>query len=566
MANVSYLEIVNALEVLMKRALDLKIKKEDPYGSIKTVKLTGIRIAYMCSNSYNQPYLNAIPGRQEVYKYAPEILITLFYKRKDKSVNYSISMKNSFLYSYNGILTTGWSRLASAIDELLDTFFETPLEDMKYHLEYQLKKSPHMDDSKFELPELERIPKQFDTEYQALQRGYYFTEPVVQMNASATTKRKVWIVVDSWGTRIIQHQDIMSYGIDVHAISSKKRIYNETVIERAFTFDELIQRFSETKKSLQQFLYTLERKQLRSEIYPLIFDPSAVATLFHEAIAGHMLSGRYIADEESTIFKGKIGKSVSRNNFMQILKKLEIWDTPLDKHMLAHYEYDMEGVPAKDVLLIDHGILKNFLHDRYSSARMKKEANGHALSEDFQVKLDEFLTFDSPRLPEPRVSNLKVLSESDVSFKDLENIFFKKYGYYLLVHSHAGEVDVETGTFKLFVNSLTKVYRDGHKEYFHGGVFSSNLTDFVSAIKEVCDEYDYSTGYCGSTSGFVPTHEYTPAMSVYGVNWAPYALPDKQKKYCSTREKYIPENWVKGEKYEYQYLQDEQVFYSSFFY
>lgn len=93
----NYLEIVNALEVLMKKALDLKVKKEDPYGSIKTVRLSDIRIAYMCSNSFNQPYLNAIPGRQEVYKYAPEILVTLFYKRKEKNVNFSISMKNSFL-------------------------------------------------------------------------------------------------------------------------------------------------------------------------------------------------------------------------------------------------------------------------------------------------------------------------------------------------------------------------------------------------------------------------------------------------------------------------------------
>ena len=551
MANENYLPIVNALEVLMKRALGLKIKKEDPNGYFKTFKLSDIRIAYMSSSCYKQPYLNAIPGRQEVYKYPPEILITLFFKGKKKEVNYSLSMKNSYLSTYNGILTSGWPRLASAIDELLDTYYDTPLEDIKYHLEFNLKEPPRMDDSSFTLPELEKISKRFDDEFQALLRDYFVTDPIIQLDASASSNRKVWIVVDSRGTRVIEKQDLMRYSIDPYALSSKKRVYTDTVSRMAFTFDELINEFSSTKKELQQFLYTLERKQLPSNIYPLIFAHSAVATLFHEAIAGHMLSGYYIVDDISTIFKGKLGRSVARHNSMSILKKIQIWDCPLDEKMLAHYKYDMEGIPAKDVLLIDHGVVRNFLHDRYSSARMKKEDNGHALSEDFQEKtLLNFMLFDEPRLPEPRVSNLKITTDSTVSFSDLEKHYFKKYGYYILVESKAGEVEIATGTFKLKVDCLTKVYADGRKEYFHGGVFSSNLTDFITAVKEVSNAYGYTFGFCGSNSGSVPTHEYTPAMSVHGVNWAPYALPDKQKKYNTQRDKYIPKGWIHNDVYE----------------
>ena len=66
--NENYLSIVNALEVLMKRAMALKIKKEDPYGVMKTLKISGIRIAYMRENVYQLQYLNAIPGRTEIYK------------------------------------------------------------------------------------------------------------------------------------------------------------------------------------------------------------------------------------------------------------------------------------------------------------------------------------------------------------------------------------------------------------------------------------------------------------------------------------------------------------------
>ena len=75
----SYIPIVKALEALMKRAMKLKIKKEDPYGEIKTFKISGIRITYMREEKYNLPYLNAVSGRTETYKYAPEMLITFFY-------------------------------------------------------------------------------------------------------------------------------------------------------------------------------------------------------------------------------------------------------------------------------------------------------------------------------------------------------------------------------------------------------------------------------------------------------------------------------------------------------
>jgi hypothetical protein len=39
-------------------------------------------------------------------------------------------------------------------------------------------------------------------------------------------------------------------------------------------------------------------------------------------------------------------------------------------------------------------------------------------------------------------------------------------------------------------------------------------------------------------------------MSVHGVNWAPYALPDKQKKYNTQRDKYIPKGWIHNDVYE----------------
>lgn len=547
----NYLPIVRALEALMKRAMKLKIKKEDPYGEIKSCKISGIRIAWMRDEKYTVSFLNAIPCEKEHKLYSPEMLLTFFFEGKEKSVNLSLSMKNDYLSTYHGILTSGWVRLTKGINDVMDEFYSSTLEDMKDYLEAKAETIPFMEDAEFILPKLEKIPKSFSSDFQDLLKDFYLTPTIAEVDATVSSNRKVWIVVDSDGTRIIQKQDIANFSINPYGVSKDKRIFNGTVYRMGKDFKSLKGELAATKKELQKFLYTIERKQLSSGIYPLIFDHSATATLFHEAIAGHMLSGMYIAGGISNIFRDKIGKSVATDDSMTILKKLQIWDCPQDTSMLAHYKYDMEGMPAVDTLLIDKGVVENFLHDRNSSARMKKSPNGHALAEDFQINVlvNTFLTGEA-RLPEPRVSNLKVISDSDLSFKDLEKKFFEKYGYYILVRSHSGQVDISTGTFELHVDYLEKVYSDGKREYFHGGSFSSNLTDFISAIREVSNEYGLTGGYCGSSSGSVPTQECTPVMSVYGVNWAPVALPEKDKMFLIKKVKYIPNGWKASQQYE----------------
>lgn len=128
--------------------------------------------------------------------------------------------------------------------------------------------------------------------------------------------------------------------------------------------------------------------------------------------------------------------------------------------------------------------------------------------------------------PEPRVSNLKVVGHDTVSLDEIKQTCFEQFGYYFWVESKSGAVLVDSGTFELQIESLVKVYPDGSKEYFHGGKFSANLTDFLHAIEVVSDYYGRCQGFCGAESGWVPTEESAPAMAIYGVNWIPDDLPE----------------------------------------
>ena len=57
------------------------------------------------------------------------------------------------------------------------------------------------------------------------------------------------------------------------------------------------------------------------------------------------------------------------------------------------------------------------------------------------------------------------------------------------------------------------------------------------------NHYGKNQGYCGAPSGVVPTEAVAPAMSMYGVNWVPNPLPEKNRILNLKRDKYVPADW-----------------------
>ncbi len=541
---VNYLPIVQIMEQLVQRAMSLKFRKEDPNGDVKNHQISGIRIAYLQKESFSVTYSNGISTPMLRTKNAPELLLTLFFANKKKEVCLSIPMQAEILAQPEGLLSLGWTKLTLAIDVLIDEFYASKIEDNKFHQEQQ-GEVVHLEDAAFQLNPLASLPNMVCDQMLHLVRDCYLVKHVAFVDAGLSSKREVWMVVDSWGTRIIDSRDTVEFSLSPYFMNGQRRLYQAQLSGMFKDFEDLKQYLSdELPQRLQGTLFTVDRKQLESGIYPLLLAPSAVGTLFHEALAGHMLSGVYIADEISMVFKGKLGKRVAKEGFMEVLNHIQIWDCPRDENMIASYQYDMEGAVAQDVCLIDGGKIKNYLLDRNSALRLKLENNGHALAGNFnqQVFVNYFLLPEAV-LPEPRVSNLKVLSDCDYTLEEMKADLFKEFGYYLWVESGAGQVNVETGTFELKVDVLVKEYQNGKKEYFHGGILSANLTDFLSSICAVSNHYGKTQGYCGARSGWVPTEESTPAMAAYGVNWAPSALPEKNKILNLKRDKYIPKDW-----------------------
>lgn len=247
-----------------------------------------------------------------------------------------------------------------------------------------------------------------------------------------------------------------------------------------------------------------------SGFFPAIFTPITMGVLFHEAIAAHLLSAKNVLEQGSTVFGiDKIGKLIVPN-FVTLI------DNPSIKGGWGSYLYDEEGVPGKRTVLVEDGILRNYLTDRTTAAFLKQKSNGHSRAEESAD-------------PEPRISNLYMTSSQKNGLNDLEKAMMnyckrKNLKYGLIVEAGAGDVTVNddeksSGTFRIYPNRVWRLYTNGKKEMVSRTWIIGQAYQTMKNLLMLGGKYKTSYGSCGSDSGWVFTQETMPYAFLEGVEF-----------------------------------------------
>jgi len=240
---------------------------------------------------------------------------------------------------------------------------------------------------------------------------------------------------------------------------------------------------------------------------PAILSGRASGVFFHE-IFGHRVEGhRQKSEEEGQTFKKKVGQPVLGSNFSvysdPTLRRLGNAD------LVGAYTYDNEGVKARRLAVVDHGILKNFLMSR-SPIEGFPRSNGHGRKQQgFAVVA--------------RQSNLMVEVSGPVSHAELKRMLAeeikkqnKPFGLYFQ--------DIEGGftlTGRLIPNAFNvlpvmvyRIYPDGREELVRGvDLIGTPLTTFSKMVAGD-DQIATFNGICGAESGSVPVSASSPAVLV----------------------------------------------------
>jgi len=141
----------------------------------------------------------------------------------------------------------------------------------------------------------------------------------------------------------------------------------------------------------------LKAKSAPAGKFTAVLDPRLTGIFIHEAF-GHACEADTILAGRS-ILEGKIGEKVGSPD-------VTVVDDPTLKGSFGYFPYDSEGTLAKRKVLVEKGVLKEFMHNLETASRMNAEPNGSARAETYQ------------NLPIVRMSNTYI-APGDWTFEEI---------------------------------------------------------------------------------------------------------------------------------------------------
>ena len=238
---------------------------------------------------------------------------------------------------------------------------------------------------------------------------------------------------------------------------------------------------------------------------PAILAPRASGVFFHEAV-GHRLEGeRQTNDDEGGTFKGQIGTRI-------LPEFITVRDDPTRRahgktSLNGFYPFDDEGVPAQNVVLVDNGVLKNYLLSR-TPVEGISHSNGHGRAQGI-------------RFPVGRMANLLIESTRSVTPAKLKEMLVeearrqgKPHGL-VIRDITGGSTNTSTYGYQAFKGSPRMVYRvdakTGEETLVRGVEIVGTPLTAINKIIATSTDTDVFNGYCGAESGYVPVSTVAPA-------------------------------------------------------
>jgi predicted Zn-dependent protease len=241
---------------------------------------------------------------------------------------------------------------------------------------------------------------------------------------------------------------------------------------------------------------------------PAILSNDAAGVFFHE-IFGHRVEGlRLKSESDGQTFKKKVGEAVLHKNISVVFDPTitTYKGIPLN----GSFKYDDEGVKGEKVMVIDKGVLKNFLMTRSPIENFPK-SNGHARAQEGYQ-------------PVSRQSNLIVETEKPYTDAELKKMLIdeakkqgKEYGYFFakVQGGFTTTGRFMPNSFNVLPLEVYRIYVDGRPDELVRGVdlVGTPLAMF-SQVEAVGDTPGNFAGTCGAESGGVPAGCCSPALFV----------------------------------------------------
>ena len=211
--------------------------------------------------------------------------------------------------------------------------------------------------------------------------------------------------------------------------------------------------------------------------YPIVMANQFGGVIFHEA-CGHLLETTQI-ERKTTPFLDKKGEKIAHES-------LTAWDEGLSQDAFGTIDMDDEGMPAQRTLLIENGVLKNFLADRAGSVRTGHPRTGSGRRQNYTFAAASRMrnTYIAPG----NYSNEDLFASID------KGIYCKKMG--------GGSVGA-TGQFNFAVEEAYLIENGKITKPLKGATLIGEAKEIMNKISMCSQDLGLAAGFCGSISGSI---------------------------------------------------------------
>ena len=227
-------------------------------------------------------------------------------------------------------------------------------------------------------------------------------------------------------------------------------------------------------------------------VMPVAIDNGFGGVIFHEA-CGHGLEASSVAYGQS-VFAGKLGQKIAN-------EKVTAIDDGTIPGAWGSINIDDEGTPAQRKVLIENGVLKSYMVDKFNGRRMGMASTGSSRRQSYAYT------------PTSRMTNTYIAPGDD---KNEDIIGSIEYGLYA-ASMGGGSVNPVTGEFNFAVNEGYMVRNGKICEPVRGASLVGKGSDVIQNIDMVGTDLDMGQGMCGSSSGSVPTNVGQPLIRVSSI-------------------------------------------------
>ena len=227
-------------------------------------------------------------------------------------------------------------------------------------------------------------------------------------------------------------------------------------------------------------------------VMPVAIDNGFGGVIFHEA-CGHSLEASSVAYGRSQ-FAGKLGEKIAGSKVTAI-------DDGTIPNAWGSINIDDEGTPAQRNVLIENGVLKSYMVDKFNGRRMGMASTGNARRQSYAYT------------PTSRMTNTFIAPGED---KNEDIIASMEYGLYCK-DMGGGSVNPVTGEFNFSVNEGYIVRNGVICEPVRGASLVGKGSEVIQNIDMVGTDLEMGQGMCGSSSGSVPTNVGQPLIRVSSI-------------------------------------------------